>query len=72
MSKIKFPKVQVKVIGADGKAFSVNAFSVLEGVCKALCLAGVPEADVLAHVTEAMDRDYNGLLQVTMRTVTIV
>ena len=60
----KYPDVHVKMIGADG-----NAFAILGRVQKAMRLAGVPKAEVLAFYTEATSGDYDHLLQTCIRWV---
>jgi hypothetical protein len=65
MSEVKFPEVQVKLVGEDG-----NAFFILGRVNQAMRRAGVPKEDIDAYNEEAKSGDYNNLLRVTMATVT--
>lgn len=61
---IKFPKVEVNLVGEDG-----NAFSILARVTKAMRQAGIDKESIDAYREEATSGDYNHLLQVTMKTV---
>lgn len=65
-TEVKFPDVQVELIGQDG-----NAFNLIGLTAKAMKRAGhVAEAD--AFVTEAMEQEsYDHLLQFIMATVEV-
>jgi len=63
---VKFPDVEVELIGHDG-----NAFVVLGRVMKALRRAGVSKEDRDMYREEATSGDYNNLLAVTMATVSV-
>lgn len=63
---VKYPNVNVKLIGKDG-----NAFAILGNVQREMRKAGVPAAEITAYVTEATAGDYNHLLRVTMQTVNV-
>jgi len=64
---VEFPHIKVQLTGTDG-----NAFAVIGSVRKALLRAGVKDADIAAYQEEATAGDYDNLLQVTMRTVTVL
>ena len=61
---IKFPKVQVRLVGEDG-----NAFAILGRVQQALERAGVDADEIEAFYTEATANDYNHLLRTCMAWV---
>jgi hypothetical protein len=61
---IKFPKVQVRLVGEDG-----NAFAILGRVSKALKHAGVEKIETDEFMAEAMSGDYDHLLQTVMAWV---
>ena len=63
---IKYPEVEVELIGQDG-----NAFLILGKVQKALRKAGVSEEEVKQYYTEATEGDYNHLLRTTMEWVEV-
>jgi len=59
-------KPEVKLVGADG-----NAFSVMGLVAKALKRAGADKEYVDKYMAEAMAGDYDHLLQVTIGYVEV-
>ena len=61
---VKFPEINVKLVGEDG-----NAFSILGRVKKAMRRAKVDKDQIDAYLKDAMSGDYNHLLHVTMETV---
>lgn len=61
---IKYPEVNVPLVGEDG-----NAFAILGRVQKALRSAGVPKEELDAYFAEATSGDYDHLLRVTMEWV---
>ena len=61
---VKFPKAQVKLVDEDG-----NAFSILGRTIKALRHAGATKEDIKQFQEEAMEGDYNHLLQTVMAWV---
>ena len=63
---VKFPDVEVTLVGEDG-----NAFSIMGRVASALRRAGVEQSDIDSFREEAMSGDYDHLLQTVMRTVTV-
>lgn len=58
--------VEVKLVGEDG-----NAFAIIGRVQRALRKAGASEGDVNEYLDEAMDGDYDHLLQTTMEWVEV-
>jgi len=62
----KFPEVEVELTGEDG-----NAFAILGRVSKALKRAGVEKSDIDEFMAEAMNGDYEHLLQTVMATVAV-
>ncbi len=65
MDEVKFPEVEVELVGQDG-----NAFAILGRVAAALRKAGHSDA-VKEYMDEAMSGDYDNLLRVTAQTVTV-
>ncbi len=65
LGPIKFPEVEVRLVGEDG-----NALAIMGRVTNAMERAGLSEADRKAYTVAAMSGDYNNLLRVTMETVT--
>jgi hypothetical protein len=59
-------KPSVKLVGKDG-----NAFAILGAVHAALAKAGVPKEVQTKFMDEAMDGDYDHLLQVVMTYVDV-
>jgi cobalamin biosynthesis protein CbiG len=66
MQDVKFPHVEVELVGQDG-----NAYAILGAVTTALKRANVSKEDIDAYNADAMSGDYDNLLQVTLRTVTV-
>lgn len=66
MSDVKYPDIEVELIGGDG-----NAFAVLGSVQKAMRRAGVDKSDIDLYLKEAMSGDYDNLLRVTMSWVNV-
>ncbi|AIY01184.1 hypothetical protein ART_1585 [Arthrobacter sp. PAMC 25486] len=61
----KYPEVHVRLTGNDG-----NAFAIMGRVSRALREAG-HGADVAEYRIESMDGDYNNLLRVATKYVTV-
>lgn len=61
MTGIKYPDVNVALVGEDG-----NAFAILGRVTGALRRAGVDEAERDAFVAEATSGDYDNLLRTVL------
>lgn len=66
MSEIKYPEVEVELVGQDG-----NAFAIMGRVMSALKKAGVPKEEIDAYFAESKSGDYNHLLQTAMRWVSV-
>jgi hypothetical protein len=66
VTDVKYPDVEVKLIGEDG-----NAFAVLGAVQRALRDAGIPRDEVEEFVAEATSGDYDHLLEVVLATVEV-
>lgn len=64
--EIKYPEVQVKLVGEDG-----NAFAIMSRVMAALGRAGVAQTEQETYFAEATSGDYDHLLQVTMSWVSV-
>lgn len=61
MTEIKYPQINVQLVGLDG-----NAFSILGRVQKAAKRAGLDKAEIEEYMDEATKGDYNHLLSTTM------
>lgn len=66
MAGVKFPSVQVRLVGEDG-----NAFAILGRVQKALKRGGASSEECSEFVKEATSGDYDNLLQVVMKWVEV-
>lgn len=64
--EIKYPEVEVKLVGEDG-----NAFAILGRVMKALGRAGIGKVEQNEYLAEATSGDYDHLLQTTMKWVSV-
>lgn len=65
-SKVRYPGINVRLIGRDG-----NAFAVLGLVQRELKKAGVSAEEVKAFFSEATSGDYDNLLATCMRWVNV-
>ena len=63
---VKYPDVVVNLTGQDG-----NAFSVIGIVTKQLKRYDIDEDEIALFREEAMSGDYNNLLQVCVKWVTV-
>lgn len=63
---VRFPEVSVQLTGEDG-----NAFAILGKVQKALRRGGASSEAVDEFMAEAIDGDYDHLLQTAMRWVAV-
>lgn len=63
---VKFPEVEVDLIGMDS-----NAFSIIASVRKSLRRAGVDQEQVDLFVQEATSGDYDHLLQTVTKWVSV-
>jgi hypothetical protein len=61
---IKYPHINVELVGQDG-----NALSIIGRTTRAMKNAGLPLSDIEDFQTEAMSGDYNHLLQTVMKWV---
>jgi len=66
MTEVKYPHVEVKLVGENG-----NAFYILGTVQKALRKAGASPDMVSDFHKEATSGDYDNLLQTVMRRVAV-
>ena len=66
MIEVKYPHIEVELVGRDG-----NAFAILGAVKSALRSARVPQEEIDAFMTEAMSGDYGHLLTTVLRTVEV-
>jgi len=66
MSEVKYPEVQVELVGQDG-----NAFAIMGAVSKALRRAGVDKSEIDEYLSECMSGDYDNLLRTAMRWVSV-
>lgn len=63
---VKFPQINVKLLGKDS-----NAFSILGAVSRELRNAGVTKEEQDAFMDEAMSGDYNHLLVTVQKWVRV-
>lgn len=63
---IKYPHVEVQLVGTDG-----NVFALFGRVKDAMLKAGISREEVEAYRVEAMQRSYDHFLSVTRKTVRI-
>ena len=63
---IKYPQVQVELVGSDG-----NVFAVLGKVKRAMRKAGLSEEQIAEFDKEAKSGDYDHALQTCMRYVDV-
>jgi hypothetical protein len=66
MAEILYPEIEVELVGQDG-----NAFAILGAVKRALRNGGVAKEEIDKFMAEAMDGDYDHLLQTAMKWVNI-
>ncbi len=67
MQSIRYPAVQVPLIGRDSDALAVVA-----AVSRALEQAGVRQEEITNFYDEALSGDYNTVLQTALRWITVV
>lgn len=66
--KTKFPDVKVKLTGEDG-----NAFAVMAAVQAAMRKAQIPQHEIDSYLNKSLNSgSYNELLQIAMKTVTVI
>ena len=66
MNEVKYPQVEVDLVGEDG-----NAFASMARVMKALKSADVPKEEIDAYYAESTSGDYDNLLRTAMRWVSV-
>jgi TolB-like protein len=64
---IKYPEVEVQLIGNDG-----NAYAIMGAVRRALKRARVSADEIDEYVKQSMSGDYDNLLRVAMSWVTVL
>lgn len=67
MQDVKYPQIEVILSGGDG-----NAFVIIGSVMKALKKGGVSAAEIEVFRDEAMEADYDHVLQTCMKWVTVL
>tara|TARA_Y100000289_G_C3864304_1_gene120177 strand:- start:240 stop:470 length:231 start_codon:yes stop_codon:yes gene_type:complete len=65
--RIKYPDVEVTLIGEDG-----NAFAIMGRVQRALKQHGVPKEEIEQYLKESQSGDYDNLLVTATRWVTVL
>ena len=65
--RIKYPDVEVTLIGEDG-----NAFAIMGRVQRALKQNGVPKEEIEQYLKESQSGDYDNLLVTATRWVTVL
>lgn len=66
MSEVKYPDVEVQLVGQDG-----NAFAIMGRVAGALKSAGVSKEEIDAYYAESTSGDYDHLLQTAVKWVSV-
>lgn len=65
---VKFPEVEVKLIGEDG-----NAYAIMAAVQKAMRKAEIPQHEIDSYLNKSLNsKSYDELLQVALKTVTVI
>jgi hypothetical protein len=67
INKIKYPDIEVKLIGEDG-----NAFAIMGRVQRALKQNGVPKEEINEYLNESKSGDYDNLIVTATRWVSVV
>lgn len=62
MSDVKYPEIEVELVGQDG-----NAFAILGACRKAARKGGVPQEEIDKFMEEATSGDYDHLLATAMK-----
>lgn len=65
-NKLKYPDINVKLIGEDG-----NAFAIMGLVTKGLKKAGIGVDEIKEYQEESMSGDYDNLLRVACEWVNV-
>jgi hypothetical protein len=66
MSDVKYPDIEVELVGQDG-----NAFAIMASVSKAMRRAKVSQAEIDKYLEESTSGDYDNLLATAMRWVSV-
>lgn len=66
MAEVKYPEIEVELVGHDG-----NAFAIMARVQRALERNGVPDDEVSKYLEESMSGDYDNLLRTAMKWVNV-
>lgn len=66
MEQVKYPEIEVELVGHDG-----NAFAIMARVKSALHDNGVSSEEIEEYLAESMSGDYNNLLRTAMRWVSV-
>jgi hypothetical protein len=66
MTAIKYPEIEVELVGHDG-----NAFAIMARVKRALKSNGVSDEEVSQYLEESMSGDYDNLLRTAMKWVSV-
>lgn len=66
MEGVRYPEIQVKLVGEDG-----NAMAILARVRRGMKNAKIPQVEIEKFTKEAMAGDYNHLLTTVMAWVKV-
>lgn len=66
MEQVKYPEIEVELVGHDG-----NAFAIMARVRRALQDNGVSSEEVDEYLAESMSGDYDNLLRTAMKWVSV-
>ncbi len=66
MDGIKYPEIEVQLVGGDG-----NAFAIMGAVNTALRRGGVDKAERDEYMEQSMSGDYNNVLMTAMAWVSV-
>lgn len=66
MEQVKYPEIEVELVGHDG-----NAFAIMARVKNALHDNGVSREEIEEYLEESMSGDYNNLLRTAMKWVSV-
>lgn len=64
--EIKYPEIEVQLVGLDG-----NAFSIMARVGSALKKAGVPAEEIEEYYKQSKSGDYDNLLRTACEWVSV-
>ncbi len=66
MDMVRFPEIEVELVGQDG-----NAYAILGRVKREMTRHGVSDEDRAEFMTEATSGDYDALLRTVMQWVNV-